>query len=176
MRKFAKAGVLVAALAASETADAEGTGPIVALTVPGSVVWAMHEAGFRAKLSTADNGNPIIESGASGTFFGIEFYGCENGTGCESLLFVTSFDLEQGLSGDAADSWNRSMLMGRVYLDENCDPSIDHFMVADPLMSDTAFVAVLEKWDRTVSEFRDYIGYDDDAPKIAVICAGNDPT
>lgn len=150
--------ILLACLLAAAPALAETT-PIVATDTPGSVAIALRLDGFRADLED-DDGTPVIYSGVGGTNFSIRFYDCRRGKACRGLLFVSSFDLDAGLPLDRINEWNASEWLGRAWLDDECDAIFEHFVVADPEMSEDQFRRVVRHWDRALQDFRRFIGFD----------------
>jgi len=127
---------------------------------PGSIVDALQDRGYRATLTTDDYGDPKIESGTNGVTFSIYFYGCDDaGAQCRDLQFSAGFDMPDGLSHVSANSWNAEMLMGRVWLDDDMDPFLNHYVVGVDGMSRRAFDRLLDGWDGAVSDFTSYIDW-----------------
>ena len=166
--RIALAGVLFGVTAASV---AVADDKIVALNNPGSVAIALRDMGYRAKLDTDEN-RPVIDSGAGGTFFSIRFYGCDGAKDCSGMLFEAGFDLDEGFALDSVNDWNREKLLGRAYLDGDCDPWIDHFLIADPLMSRDAFAEMVQEWGATLGNFRSFVGYDEDTGAASISTCG----
>lgn len=156
-------------------AVAEDAEPIVATTTPGSVAIALRVEGYRAKI-TQDDDIPVIESGVGGTRFTVRFYGCDDGANCQAMMFVASFDTDNGVTLARVNDWNREEVFGRAYLDENCDPYFEHIAVADPEVDHAVFVETLDHWDFYVHEFRRFIGFDDENRSDfgTVTCGGSE--
>lgn len=162
----------VLALALAGPAAAESAEPIVAMSSPAAVALAFRERGYRARLSRDDSDRPLITSGTGGVVFNVVFYGCTGGGGCTGVLFTSGFDLPSGIGLAAVNEWNADSLVGRAFVDGRCDPTLDHYLTADPLMSGAAFETLLQDWDLALSEFADFIGLGDDTPRAGAVACG----
>ena len=89
-------------------ADKGVCGPrLVCASKPETVVAALQAAGYRAKASVDAQGDPKIESAASGYDFVVYFYGCEKSVRCDSLQFNVSWASEPSHTAALANEWNR---------------------------------------------------------------------
>lgn len=166
-----KSAVLAVACLGATPSISDDADSIVVTTNPAMVALKLRDMGYRAKLGT-ENDRPAIESGTSGILFSIVFYGCENQTNCTGLLFDTSFDLDRGISLEEINAWNSDRLLGRTFADDDCDPYLDHYVVADPVMSGAAFERLIDYWDDTLNDFVNHIGFDDDTPRATAVKCG----
>lgn len=82
----------------------------------------LQELGYRAMLSTDGSGDPLILSSADGSDFRIYFYGCSNGQACKTIQFSRGYDMDQGMSLEQVNTWNREYRFGKVYLDDEAEP------------------------------------------------------
>ena len=103
------AAVLFAALAvlpmvASAEEDKER---LLDLRQPSVVVQALHDAGYKAELKTNKAGEPYVLSGANGSSFTIEFYGCTGVKDCGSYQFSSWYKAEPLFTPELANEWNR---------------------------------------------------------------------
>lgn len=73
---------------------------LVCASAPATVVKALHDAGYKAKLTVDKVGDPMIETSAAGYDFEVMFYGCEEKRQCDSLQFYHGF--EAGTENTAA--------------------------------------------------------------------------
>ncbi|MDJ1008493.1 MAG: YbjN domain-containing protein [Paracoccaceae bacterium] len=160
------------ALALGTPTVAETAKPIVVMTHPGAVALAMRDRGYRARLTKDSADRPMIESGVGGFLFDIVFYHCDGSDECSGVLFHTGFDLEQGIGLNEINYWNSDRLVGRAFVDEECDPFLDHYVTADPLMSLDAFDELFGDWEVALDDFADYIGFTDNGPRDAVAQCG----
>jgi Putative bacterial sensory transduction regulator len=127
---------------------------------PQSLVAAMQEAGYAAKLGTDKVGDPMITSGSSGTSFQVFFYNCTAHKACATVQFHAGYDLTKPLPLDRINEWNGSQRFGRAYLDKEGDPILEMDLDLDdgglsrPLFSDN-----LEFWTSVMTAFQKHIGY-----------------
>lgn len=131
----------------------------VSAAYPESIASALRNAGYKAELTTDSTGDPMINSAASGWNYRIVFYGCENNRACQDLVFTTAFDMDDGMETTSVNSWNRNKLVGRVYVDDERDPFIDHLVIGVDGMSEANFERLLRSWDTALSDFTDYIDW-----------------
>lgn len=165
---LALAGALVLAPALAPAKTDQTT---LDMTQPRAVAAAMQDRGFRAKLGRDSSDRPMIESGLGGIKFDVVFYHCSE-TGCLGALFTAGFDLDKGIGLEAMNSWNTNRLVGRAFVDEECDPFIDHYVSTDAGMTTAAFDSLLEDWEIALEDFADFIGFDDDESSVAVADCG----
>lgn len=127
---------------------------------PDSVVEALQEAGYAAKLETDKVGDPMITSGASGTTFQIFFYNCTDHTACATVQFHSGYDLQNPVGLDHLNEWNRAKRFGRAFLDKENDPVLEMDLdLDDGGMSAPLFIDNLEFWTSILGEFEKHIGY-----------------
>jgi len=131
----------------------------VSAAYPESIAAALLKNGYRADLTTDGTGDPMIESAASGWNYRIVFYGCENNRACQDVMFSAGFDMDDGMSMASANSWNQNKLVGRVYLDDENDPHIVHFVAGMDGISGAAFERLMQRWETSLGEFAEYIGW-----------------
>lgn len=131
----------------------------VSAAYPESVAAALLKAGYKAEVTTDSTGDPMIKSAASGWNYRIVFYGCDNNRACQDVVFTAGFDMDDGMAMDSVNSWNQNKLVGRVYLDDESDPHIDHLVVGMDGMSAAAFDRLLQRWETALDDFTDYIGW-----------------
>lgn len=126
---------------------------------PESVADALRDNGYRAEISEDSNGNPMIRSHASGVQIFIFFYGCENNRDCKDLAFASGFIVSEAITMDSINSWNKTRLMGRAYLDNENDPALWHFVAGVDAMPAPMFKRLMTRWDRALGEFKEYIDW-----------------
>jgi Putative bacterial sensory transduction regulator len=108
-------GLAGPALAVDKTACSAG---FVCASKPETVVKALQDAGYRAKLESDKQGDPSIASAANGYNFDIYFYGCEAHANCDSLEITTGFDPEPRYTAALANEWNRNKRFGYAFIDD----------------------------------------------------------
>ncbi len=127
---------------------------------PGTLVAALQEAGYAAKLGTDKVGDPMITSGVSGTTFQIFFYNCTNHKNCATVQFHSGYDLSEPVALERINEWNRSQRFGRAFLDKENDPILEMDVDLDdggipPLL----FIDNIEFWTSILGNFERHIGY-----------------
>lgn len=148
---------LIGAAALLAQPAAAGT---IALSDPDAVIAALRSDGYRAERLD-DYAEPLIASSAFGIEFHIEFQDCGGrGRFCRGLLFISGFDLDGGAPPDLVADWNKQMLVGRAFLDPQCDPLLDHYVSADPEMSRDGWSRLIQDWVKALDEFRDWVEAD----------------
>jgi len=127
---------------------------------PQSLVTALQEAGYAAKLGADKGGDPMITSGSSGTTFQIFFYNCTAHKACATVQFHAGYDLEKGLAMDKINAWNSSQRFGRAYLDKDNDPIVEMDLdLDDGGLSRALFSDNIEFWTSVMTAFQKHIGY-----------------
>lgn len=127
---------------------------------PGTVVAALQEAGYAAKLGKDKLGDPMITSGASGTPFQIYFYNCTNNQNCATIQFNSGYDIKDRVSLERINEWNQKQRFGRAYLDKENDPILQMDLdLDDGGISRPLFIDNVEFWTSVLAGFERHIGY-----------------
>ncbi|PSJ39777.1 YbjN domain-containing protein [Allosphingosinicella deserti] len=127
---------------------------------PGSIVSILTGLDYPAELGSDGAGDPIITSKHDGSTFKILFYNCTNHKDCATVQFHSSYDLDETLSLDKINAWNKSQRFGRAYLDGEGDPIIQMDVdLDDGGMSKALFTDNLEYWTSVLDQFEEHIGY-----------------
>ena len=148
----------VAALAAAWAVPAQSQ--MVRAQDPGTLVRALQQAGYAAKLGTDKVGDPMITSGVSGTTFQIFFYNCTDHQACATVQFHSGYDIANPVSLERINEWNRSQRFGRAYLDKENDPILEMDIdLDDGGVSQLLFIDNIEFWASVLGNFERHIGY-----------------
>jgi hypothetical protein len=127
---------------------------------PQSLVRALQNGGYQAKLGVDKVGDPMVTSGYSGTTFQIFFYNCTNHVGCATVQFHSGYDFDKPLPLDTINEWNRSQRFGRAYLDKENDPILEMDLdLDDGGLSPALFIDNIEFWTSVLGKFEQHIGY-----------------
>jgi hypothetical protein len=127
---------------------------------PQSVVAALQNAGYSAKLGVDKVGDPMITSGVSGTTFQLFFYNCANHRECATVQFHSGYDLNTPTSLETINQWNQSQRFGRAYLDKENDPILEMDVdLDDGGVSPLLFIDNVEFWSSVLERFERHIGY-----------------
>jgi hypothetical protein len=85
------------------------------LRQPSVVVQALHDAGYKAELKTNKAGEPYVLSGANGSSFTIEFYGCTGVKDCGSYQFSSWYKAEPLFTKEGTlDEWMDFSAIGKT--------------------------------------------------------------
>lgn len=145
-------------LAVLPSLGAAQAGPITASN-PDTVLQAIRAFGHKPKLQPREDGTTAIAVERGGIRYYVNFYGCDNPTGCLDLQFTASFDMEPPLTAEWANDWNYNWVAGRADVDPNGDPTLSYFVTTAGGLSEETFTGVLEVWDITLDGFMQDIGY-----------------
>jgi hypothetical protein len=127
---------------------------------PQSLVRALQDGGYAARLGTDKVGDPMITSGVSGTSFQIYFYNCTNHQQCATVTFHSGYDLNSSPSLERMNEWNRGKRFARAYLDKENDPILEMDVdLDDGGLSAALFIDNLEFWASLLGEFEKHVGY-----------------
>lgn len=142
-----------------DTSNTQG-GDLVTARDPQTVIDALANAGYRAKLEKMDSGRTSIAVKISGLNTYVDFYDCDNDLkDCYTLLFNVSIDLKDGASLDDANKWNADQITGRVWLDKSNDPTLDYTVSTFEGLSPEVFDEVLKLWDTKIGDFKDFFHF-----------------
>ena len=149
----------ITALAGAWAVPAEAE--MVTAQDPGSLVRALQQAGYAAKLGTDKVGDPMITSGVSGTSFPIFFYNCTDHKACATVQFHSSgYQLTTPVDLERINEWNRTQRFGRAYLDKQNRPVLEMDVdLDDGGVSPLLFIDNIEFWASVLGKFEQHIGY-----------------
>ena len=127
---------------------------------PKSVLDALSALGYPGKLDKMDSGRTSISVQISGLKTYIDFYDCADDlTDCYTLLFNVSLDLKKGTTPDQANEWNSKQITGRVWLDENKDPTLDYSLSTFNGVSEDNFDQNVKLWDKKIGDLKDFFKF-----------------
>ena len=154
-RTFAFALAAIAAFA---------TGPVLAGThgVTGKeVADILQNEGYKAKLETDSQGDPMIRTSMSGVTVSVLFYDCEKDR-CDSLQFVTGLDLDEGTTAAVINQFNTTYRYGAAYLDNENDPFLRYDFTVDHADHSAHIVSQVNTWEDVLHSFLEATGYGDE--------------
>src|SRR5688572_2206221 len=103
------------AVAASLAAQAvPASAQMVRAQDPQTLVRALQDAGYTARLGADRIGDPMITSGVSGTTFQIYFYNCTDHKECATVQFHSGYDLREPIDLPKVNEWNRTKRFARA--------------------------------------------------------------
>ncbi|HEX6377253.1 MAG TPA: YbjN domain-containing protein [Allosphingosinicella sp.] len=154
--KFSWLAIAAVAIACAVPAQAQ----MVTAQDPESVVRALQQGGYAAKLGTDKVGDPMITSGVSGTTFQIFFYNCTDHKQCATVQFHSGYKVGTPVGLERINEWNRSQRFGRAFLDKENDPILEMDVdLDDGGMSPLLFIDNIEFWASVLGNFERHIGY-----------------
>lgn len=129
-------------------------------TNPGALAEAMQSSGYRAELTTDDDGDPMIIGTASRSTYWIRFLDCDTPAGCLAVGFYVSYELQRLPELEAINQFNNDFRYIRAAMDPWEQPT----MFMDVLMRDggisrDAFLEYVRLWHAIVPEFENVIGF-----------------
>lgn len=157
IRRVIAAGLLLVPAAgwAKDTKPC-GTGMICA-SAPDTIVAAMQEAGYKAKLTTDDDGDPSIESATSGYNFDVFFYGCEAHKNCDSVQFRVTFKADPANTAALANGWNSSKRFMQAAVDTKARLKFNYDVSTIGGLNQANFADVLSWLDYEVGEIGKFL-------------------
>lgn len=147
---FASLTLLSGLLATSADAAA------VSSTDPNSVVSALQEAGYKAKLSTDKDGKPHIESAADGTVIAMVFEGCTDKSLCTQIELIAAWTCD-GIKKKCAtqtEKWNGEENYSHALFFDDTVALYHHLLFDKVGYSSELFVTNLEFFIRDMAAFQ----------------------
>jgi len=127
---------------------------------PQSVLTALSNLGYPGKLEKMDSGRTSISVQISGLKTYIDFYDCADDlTDCYTLLFNVALDLGKGTTLDKANEWNSKQITGRVWLDDNKDPTLDFAFSTFKGVPEDTFDQNVKLWDKKIGDLKDFFDF-----------------
>ena len=131
-------------------ANAEDTEPcakgLVCASAPDTVAKALQDAGYKASLSTDEDGDPMITSAASGYDFNVFFYECKDGKDCASLHFSVSFSDDGKNTAELANLWNRQRRFSQMAVAEDGSLAMTYDVTTFGGLNQRNFSDVIDWW------------------------------
>lgn len=133
---------------------------LVSAREPQTVLNALSNLGYPGKMEKMNSGRASIAVTISGLKTYIDFYDCDDDLGdCYTLLFNVSLDLKKGTTLDKANEWNSKQITGRVWLDDNLDPTLDFaFSTFNGVPVDN-FEQNVKLWDKKIGDLKDFFDF-----------------
>ena len=137
-----------------------GDGGTVTARDPQTVLDELKNLGYVGKLDKMDAGNPTIVVNISGGKTFIDFYNCaDDKTDCYTLLFNVGLNLDKGTTLEKANEWNSRKIAGRVWLDDDKDPTLDFtFSTFNGVPAET-FDENIKSWDQMIADFKHFFDF-----------------
>jgi hypothetical protein len=151
---------VVLASAGANAAYSKDTEPCVTGMVcasdPQTIVNALQEEGYKAKLGTDAEGDPIVTSAASGYDFDILFYDCENHEQCASIQFRVSFSKDADNTPELANKWNLDSRVIQLAATSDQQLRGNYDVTTIGGINKRNFADILTWWQDTLGELRKF--------------------
>lgn len=158
---FAAAAIsLVSILAHAQDADTAASSMFSPEGVSAAqVAEILQSEGYRAKLDEDSQGDPMIRSKMSGFNVQIFFYQCNEDVLCEDIQFHVGFDLDDGMTAEDVEAWNRQKRFAKIYRDDEDDPYLEIDLQLVPGGTPELVKGYIATTDIMVALFADHIGF-----------------
>ncbi|MEO8758042.1 MAG: YbjN domain-containing protein [Devosia sp.] len=127
---------------------------------PQTILKALSNLGYPGKLEKLDSGRTSIAVQVSGLKTFIDFYDCADDlTDCYTLLFNVSLDLKSGTTPGKVNEWNSKQITGRVWTDDNSDPTLDFSFSTFDGVTASVFNQNVKLWDKKIGDLKDFFDF-----------------
>jgi hypothetical protein len=132
---------------------------VVQANDPAGIQQAMMNAGYRAELTTDDEGNPKIIGTASQSTYWILFLDCQSSSGCLGLEFYVSYSLDVKPTLEQVDQFNNDFRYIRAFTNDAGDPRMMmDILVRDGGLDKRTFLEYVRLWTVIMPSFEEMIG------------------
>ncbi|MCR8724222.1 YbjN domain-containing protein [Frigidibacter sp. ROC022] len=132
---------------------------VVLANDPVGIQQAMMNAGYRAELTTDDQGNPKIIGTASKSTYWILFLDCQASSGCLGLEFYVSYSLDRKPTLEQVDQFNNDFRYIRAFTNKDGQPRMMmDILVRDGGLDKRTFLEYVRLWTVIMPSFEEMIG------------------
>ncbi|MFI4936263.1 MAG: YbjN domain-containing protein [Caulobacterales bacterium] len=124
------------------------------------VAQVLQDKGYKAEVTTDDEGDPKVKSATDGTNFTIFFYGCNHGPRCASVTFQAAFHVEGGLTAERINDWNKDKRFLKGWLDKVNDPFVEMDLDVEHGFLTEGLANNVDTWAAMLPEFKKFIGFE----------------
>lgn len=125
----------------------------ICANAPQSVFAAMEKAGYKPKLTTDREGDPMIESDESVYHFDVYFYGCnKQHANCDSLRFEVLFEKAPENTPAFANKWNSGKRFLQAFIRDDGQMGLAYDVAMIGGLNQRNFSDVLDWWDSQLGE------------------------
>jgi Putative bacterial sensory transduction regulator len=151
---------LILSLLAATPALATDTKPcdkdLICASNPTTVVAALQDAGYKAKLDKDSEGDPKVSSSAAGYDFDIYFYGCKANKLCDSLQFRISFEKDGANTPELANKWNSGKRFSQAFISDRGAFVADYDVTTAGGLTKPNFADVIDWWSVTLGNLKTF--------------------
>jgi Putative bacterial sensory transduction regulator len=160
MKRFV-IGLGLAALGTANSVLASDAEPcdtnMICASSPKTLVKALQNEGYKAKLEKDTDGDPKITSSANGYSFSIYFYGCEKSTKCDSVQFNAGFKPEDDNTASYANAWNTKKRFMQASVNDQKELELRYDVTTAGGLNKRNFADVVDWWATMLSEFSTFV-------------------
>jgi Putative bacterial sensory transduction regulator len=130
---------------------------LICASDPMTLVTAMQEEGYRAKLDKDSGGDPMIESEASGYDFQVYFYDCKDAKDCKAIQFNSGFITADDQTPAYANNWNKDKRFIKAFVNEKKELTLQYDMTTVGGLNKRNFADALDWWASMLGEFAKFV-------------------
>jgi hypothetical protein len=138
-------------------------GPALAQPIPAKgltveeVATFLKSKGYRAEIVTENDG-AYIKTGMEGLSVSVNVEDCKDKR-CESVQFVTGFNLKDGMTYQRADEWNDVKRWATMSLDNDMDPFLSMDVSLTPGSSYEALAESISIWEMMIDDAKVFLDW-----------------
>lgn len=140
-------GIASPASATDKTPCAAGR---VCASKPETVVSALQNAGYKAKLDKNDDGDPMISSSTAGYNYDMILLGCELHAFCDSIQFTITFTKDSSMTPAMANDWNADKRFSQAAIIKDGRFGLYYDVSTMGGLPTANFEDVLKRWDQAI--------------------------
>ncbi len=130
---------------------------MVCASDPKSIVAALQDEGFKAKLETGSDGDPKISTAANGYNYTVHFYGCEKGAQCDSIQLYSGFKSEDDNTPAYANAWNVKKRFITMSAEDDKSLNLRYDVSTVGGLNKRNFADVIDWWSVMLGDFADFV-------------------
>ncbi len=117
--------------------------------------------GYRADLSTDNDGDPIIRTAMSGANVNIVFYNCtkEGIKICDSVQLSAGFNTGGRLAPAKINEWNQKQRYLKSFLDKDSDPFVQYDVLLAGGIAVGNLREIFKKYETNLGNFMSFIDF-----------------
>jgi len=126
---------------------------------PQAMVAELISLGYQATLTVDSYGDPMIDGSMGQSQYRVMFYGCTENIRCKYIQFFAGYDLQDGITLEKLNEWNRDKLWGQAYRDDENDPYVSVVYNMDGGVSKENFADTFDWFKIMLQSFEEFIGF-----------------
>lgn len=127
-------------------------------TDPEAIQRVMLDAGYRAELTTDNNGYPLIISESSRSQFWVTFLDCDNPAGCLGVELYVGYTITSKPTADALNNFNASFRYVRAYVSGDIVAMAMDVLMQNDGIDPATFLEYMRLWTVILPEWETAMG------------------